>query len=247
MPEPTDLVADFLKELVPKDLVEAAQLLVSLNYPIPDKKSLALQLEQRNTLNPQDQRADANSPRPTTEVIERVAGVFKPSDFGLDTPQSALEKFFARKDKDCPCSSPDELRPLGLPDFGGPGEPDPWLPTTPKEIEDALGTDACGRAAGREWLKVLNAFGPSEAEYVNIEAQRDRCRRLVEGLRVRGRCARTAQNVFALCFMSPRARYPRDIFMDRATVSECFRQALADYDRCRGILGEFGGDRPPGF
>lgn len=247
MTEQTDVVAEFIKELVSKDVVEAAQLLVSLDYPIPDKKSLILQLDKRKTDNPQDQKADAEFSRPAPGVIAHLAGAFKPVDFGLDTPQSALEKFFARTSQDCSCSSLPEFRPLGLPDFGGPGEEGPFLPTTPEQIEDAFGIDACGRAAGQEWFRYLDTLGPSIQGYVEIEERLNRCRLLIRGLRVRGRCGRTAHNAFARCFMSPDARRPMDTFMDRVTVRECLRKAREDYDRCRSIIGGFGGDSPPGF
>ena len=175
MAERMDVVAEFLKELIPKSMVEAAQLLVSLNYPIPDKKSLLLQLEERQPVDQQGKEADAEQSHPMAESIQDVAATFEPEDFGIDTPRSALEKFFARSGRiDAFLPIPGPLGPTPQPEL--PPEPDLAPPLNP-----SFGDDPCGRAAAQLWQDHLASpltqlLGPSPAERNDLIRLRDRCR-----------------------------------------------------------------------
>lgn len=174
MAERMDVVAEFLKELIPKSMVEAAQLLVSLNYPIPDKKSLLLQLEERQSVDQQGKETDPEQSHPMAESIQDVAVTFEPEDFGIDTPRSALEKFFARSGRiDAFLPIPGPFDPTPQPEL--PPEPDLAPPLNP-----SFGDDPCGRAAQRVWQmhveSAMPGFPPSLAEKNDLERLRDLCR-----------------------------------------------------------------------
>jgi hypothetical protein len=78
-----DDLGRFLLELLPEEAKEGLRRLAELRYPIPDRRSLA---EQLGAGDEADRRADAG-----------LLGAFDPEDFGLDTLQSALEKYRARR------------------------------------------------------------------------------------------------------------------------------------------------------
>lgn len=83
------LVARFLLTSLPKSLSAAYHTLATLKYPIPDKQSLAVQLEELGSANQDSAKTHMTS----NDLIRGSLSVF---DFPIETPQSALEKFDAR-------------------------------------------------------------------------------------------------------------------------------------------------------
>src|SRR5207253_7738196 len=124
MAEQTDVVAEFFKDIVPKNLVETAQLLVSLGFPIPDKQSMVRLLEKRKAEDPKGEKGYLALARPIKHLIESVAGPFKPEDFGIDSPRGALEKFFARTSQEDPFPPVPQRQSPTLPDLP-PSIPEP--------------------------------------------------------------------------------------------------------------------------
>lgn len=78
-------VSGFLLSELPPSLLQVYQCLASLEYPIPDKESLRKQLK--------DGTDDALS----LAVGQLILDAFEPTDFGLDSAQSALEKISRRQ------------------------------------------------------------------------------------------------------------------------------------------------------
>jgi hypothetical protein len=76
-----DLIGSFLRHLLPPETEQAYRLLASLEYPIPDGRTFTERLKQAG--------GDA-------ETSRLLAGLFEPEDFGMDTVQSAFEKFYKR-------------------------------------------------------------------------------------------------------------------------------------------------------
>src|ERR1051325_51842 len=109
----TDTVAEFVKNFIPKDLLETAQLLASLDYRIPDRKSLVLLLEKRKAEDPKGEKGFAALSRPLPKLIESLVDPFRPEDFAIESPDNALEKFFARTRRD----SRFPLDPSPIPDL----------------------------------------------------------------------------------------------------------------------------------
>jgi hypothetical protein len=207
MAEKTDVVAEFLNELIPKSMVEAAQLLASLDYPIPDKKSLLLQLEERQPVDQQGKETDAELSHPMTQLIENVAATFGPEDFGIDTPRSALEKFFARAGRiDAFLPIPWSFGPTPQP--GLPPEPD----LTPR-LNPSFGDDPCGRAAHARWQEHLDdsairGLSPSRAELDEITSLEDSCRiELRQSSWFNHPCGGIGDMAYAWCRLNGRLRH----------------------------------------
>ena len=78
---PDALIGAFLRSLLPRDAELAYTLLASLTYPIPD----ALTFQERL------KRAKGDA-----ETTRLLASLFEPEDFGMDTVESAFEKFAKR-------------------------------------------------------------------------------------------------------------------------------------------------------
>jgi hypothetical protein len=78
-----DALGRFLLDLLPATAREHLRRLAELRYPIPDRRSLAEQLGA--DADREEDRADAG-----------LLSAFLPEDFGLDTVQSALEKYRGR-------------------------------------------------------------------------------------------------------------------------------------------------------
>lgn len=83
-----NLIGSFLRSLLPPETDQAYTLLASLDYPIPDMRTFRERLK----------RLAGNEAASTL-----LLSIFEPEDFGMDTAQSAFEKFFKRS------------RPLSLP------------------------------------------------------------------------------------------------------------------------------------
>jgi hypothetical protein len=98
-PRDNKLVADFLARQAGDDLLEALSTLAGLKFPIPDQLSFEAALE------PQ-----AAEDRPKKELRH----AFGPQDFPILSPQSALEKYYAKLLPIPPALS---LPPRDLPDF----------------------------------------------------------------------------------------------------------------------------------
>ncbi len=217
----TDIVAEFVKNLVPKELLETAQLLVSLTYPISDRKSLIRQLETRKAQDPQGQGL-ATFSRPLPELIESVVEPFRPEDFGIASPDNALEKFFARTRQD----------------FRNPLDPIPKLPELPGGIPEPpdfadpfFGPGPCGEAAAQLWREHLNSrrvrwFGPDPFYYDALQDQADNCRR---GWRLP---FRTDMLGDLLCSDIGNAAYARCV-MAGGSDSDCRKQGHQARDSCR--------------
>jgi hypothetical protein len=77
-----DDLGRFLLELLPDEARAGLRKLAELRYPIPDRRSLAEQLG-----------GDAEADRRAAELL----AAFQAEDFGLDTLQSALEKYRERR------------------------------------------------------------------------------------------------------------------------------------------------------
>jgi hypothetical protein len=80
-PDPDQLIGSFLRSLLPTQNDQAYTLLARLDYPIPDLRTFRERLK----------RFEGNA-----ETVETLASLFEPEDFGMDTAQSAFEKFSKR-------------------------------------------------------------------------------------------------------------------------------------------------------
>ncbi len=80
-PHPDQLIGSFLRSLLPPQTDQAYTLLARLDYPIPDLREFRERLKKLE--------GDA-------ETTELLASLFEPEDFGMDTVQSAFEKFSKR-------------------------------------------------------------------------------------------------------------------------------------------------------
>lgn len=216
MPEINDALAEFLIDQMPSRKMEALQALTALNYPIYDQKSLRLQLEEAHGAG---QDRDDEQQAAAEALIDRVTNTFEPVDFGLDTVQSALEKFAAR-------TGGIDFSPV-IPwthdwdwDFTYPADPRIDFPVG-AHFED----DICGRAAEQLWQEhlddpVTDALGASPAERDWLQERAARCRRAsLPSFSRSPRCEEIAQLAYARCRIlggSPR------------TCTAEARQAMAD-------------------
>jgi hypothetical protein len=75
------LIGTFLVGLLSAEATSAFRLLATLDYPIPDVRTFREQLK----------RHGAND-----ETTRSLSSLFEPEDFGMDTTQSAFEKFSNR-------------------------------------------------------------------------------------------------------------------------------------------------------
>jgi|GEM_PF-4854418 hypothetical protein len=75
------LIGSFLRSLLPPETDQAYGLLASLEYPIPDMKTFKEQLK----------KAEGHE-----KASALLADIFEPEDFGIDTAQSAFEKYHKR-------------------------------------------------------------------------------------------------------------------------------------------------------
>ncbi len=98
-PRDNKLVIDFLARQAGEDLLEALNTLAGLKFPIPDQLSFEAALEPQGT---EDQHK------------KELRHVFGPQDFPILSPQSALEKYYAKLLPIPPALS---LPPRDLPDF----------------------------------------------------------------------------------------------------------------------------------
>ncbi len=80
-PDQDTLIGAFLRSLLPPETDLAYTLLASLEYPIPDLRTFKERLT----------KAGGNE---TATAL--LASIFEPEDFGMDTAQSAFEKFHKR-------------------------------------------------------------------------------------------------------------------------------------------------------
>lgn len=80
-PDPDQLIGSFLRSLLPPQTDQAYTLLARLDYPIPDLREFRERLK----------KLEGNA-----ETTELLASLFEPEDFGMDTVQSAFEKFNKR-------------------------------------------------------------------------------------------------------------------------------------------------------
>lgn len=208
----TSVVMEFVYDQVPTRLLQAYELLASLDYPVPDQKSLEQALQQY------DQEENE-------AVVEMIRDSLQPVDFGLDSPRGALEKFTARLER-----QPLNLFPQGP--FPVPDEPDPRPPEDP-----FFGSDACGRAARQLYEEVLDDLrgfpGANRAAYNEAERFVGRCRARIPDFGS-GRCDNAAAQAWANCYAEGRSfrlcnwqaqiarwtceasrrRFPRDPFRD---------------------------------
>lgn len=220
MPEINEVLQEFLKEQFPSHLMEALELLANLNYPIPDKKSLRQQLEE--TLGDGEQGHDDERTAARAALLDRVMGTFEPVDFGLDTLQSALEKFAARRIRDFSSLIPwpsDWAEDLSIPD-----EPRIDIP-----VRCAFEDDVCGRAAEQLWREHVQdswrkGFPPSQAECDDLRNAAERCRS--RGLPTFGGppCHHVGQLAYARCRMNRHSR--------RTCLEDAWRTVLV----CRAAL-----------
>ncbi len=192
------IVAQFLAENYSAALVRACNILASLEYPIPDRKSLTQQV---GTIG---KEAECCCDR----VAVAVLSLFRPDDFGLDTLQSALEKLHSRW-----ISSRLASDPYGAPRIGPQREPDyiDELPAGPPGRPELVewGDDLCGKVGTQLWLDAIaNAprFGfAHESEYQVFKANIGDCRRFMPNFPP-GRCGNRAREVFAEQIISGESR-----------------------------------------
>ena len=98
-PRDNKLVVDFLARQAGDDLLEALNTLAGLKFPIPDHLSFEAALEPQTT---EDRHK------------QELRHAFGPQDFPILSPQSALEKYYAKLLPIPPALS---LPPRDLPDF----------------------------------------------------------------------------------------------------------------------------------
>ncbi|MCC7450718.1 MAG: hypothetical protein IT324_25110 [Anaerolineae bacterium] len=80
-PNADNLIGAFLRSMLPPETEQAFALLASLEYPIPDMQTFRERLKRA--------AGDAGA----TILLTTL---FEPEDFGMDTAQSAFEKYFKR-------------------------------------------------------------------------------------------------------------------------------------------------------
>jgi hypothetical protein len=80
-PDPDQLIGSFLHSLLPPQTDQAYTLLARLDYPIPDMREFRERLKKSEG---------------DVETVALLASLFEPEDFGMDTVQSAFEKFNKR-------------------------------------------------------------------------------------------------------------------------------------------------------
>ena len=225
------LLEDFIKELIPKEWLAVSRLLISLNYPIPDRKSYIEQLKSKI----KDQEDEATAVDQNQEWLHALDRLFAPEDFGIDSPRSALEKFFSkvsRRGAFIPNPNPHGPTPPDIFPFGPSLPLDRGLPSEPRMIEPfepEFGDDACGRAAARLWEEHINdpltqLLGPSPARYQDLKRRERLCSRTI-GSGYGDVCGNSAANAYARCFME--GGYPR----------ECREEAHRVRMRCQRDLG----------
>ena len=236
MPKNNDVLQDFLKEQFPSKLIEAVELLATLKYPVHDRKSLRLQLEKYKEEDENDSDDEQLAAR--AALADRVLGTYEVVDFSLDTLQSALEKFFARRPRI-------DASPI-IPWPAGPIW-DPYLPEEPQlnfPLSRYFGNDVCGRTAAELWREHLedpttDRFGESPAYHFVLEQGVERCRR-TQRPRFRGFCRHFMDRAYLRCLVgTPRGEYSPRLCMDAAEL------ALA---QCRGLddpVDDPFGDRRP--
>lgn len=198
----TDIVAEFVKNFIPKDLLETAELLVSLGDRIPDRKTMVLLLEKRKAEDPKGEKGFAALARPLPKLIESVVDPFRPEDFAIESPDNALEKFFARTRQDLP---PIQHQVPGLPDL-------PTFPEQPLYSNPFFGPGPCGVAAAQLWREHLDSrearwVGPNPFYYESLQELAETCRRgwilpfPTDMLNDR-RCADEGNAAYARCVMA---------------------------------------------
>jgi hypothetical protein len=173
------VLGEFLVDQLPASIRAASKVLTELQYPVPDKKSLREQLKEV-----QDDE----------ESMQLILATLVAVDFGLDTPQSALEKFQARVqgllvawgkplESRHPETIPDEFRRLPRiprPDFGG---------------------EECGRQAEELYnFLVDNGVHPFEAG-ISARWRANFCREYMPGNLGTDYCADMARRAFAYWFV----------------------------------------------
>ncbi len=80
-PKHDNLIGSFLRSLLPPETERAYQTLASLEYPIPDLRTFREQVKRHGG---------------DDEAVRTLSSLFEPEDFGMDTAQSAFEKFAKR-------------------------------------------------------------------------------------------------------------------------------------------------------
>ncbi len=215
------IVEEFIREQVSDQLINVAETLASLSYPISDRKSLESQLEKQAA-------GDKTEKKSNAKVHQMILQTFLPEDFGIDSVRNGLDKFAARVENSKRATFPFPT-PL-IPTF-------PSLPTEPvlgPPTDTDFGPGVCGRAAAELWRQHLQsgltqALGPSRAHYRYLKDRAERCRQ-IRHPNFRGDCRGMAQFAYARCFIlegSPR---------------ECMDEARQAIERCErfGLGSPFG-------
>lgn len=213
MPEISNVLQEFIKEQFPSEMMEALELLATLKYPIHDMKSLRRQLKEvqaGDEIEPADEQTAARA-----ALIDQVADTFEPVDFGLDTLQSALEKYTARRTRiDASPIIPWRFGPIW----------DPYIPEEPQlplPLSGYFGDDVCGRTATRLWREHLDEpftqeHGHSPAYHHDLSVGVERCRR-TRRPRFEGACGDLMEQAYLRCLVStPRGEYSPHLCMDAA-------------------------------
>ena len=106
-----DLIGEFLLSIVPPRLLCAYRTLTQLEYPISDKRSLTLKLDELK-VGKGSEGLDGTS-------IDLIRTSLGPVDFPIENPQSALEKFHGRLSRQHGLWGPSDARDVvGRPAIG---------------------------------------------------------------------------------------------------------------------------------
>jgi len=184
-----NVLGSFLIEQLPLTLRDTYLLLVTLQYPIPDKKSLSQQL---------DQAEGGDS------VKSILREVFKVTDFGIDSVQSGLEKYTHRLEQAYATREGygRGFMPLPIPFHFSPKLPPelPDEPFFPPATNPDFGTDPCGFAARNLYAHLVRAgVHPAEAEF-SARSKANYCRMYMPSLGTDG-CAERGRREFARLFV----------------------------------------------
>lgn len=235
MEKRSDILDEFIRDLIPKPLLKSGDLLISLDYPIPDRKTYLQQLEERLKKEKHaDENGDLDEDHRPMALLSWSLG---PEDFPISTPRGALEKVFSK------VTRWRGFLPNPIPFGPTPRDPLPIGPRLPPEssslpseprlvppLDPDFGNDACGRAAKRLWQEHLESReaallgGPSPAVYADLRERVERCRDTI-GTEYSGVCGPRARDAYALCIL--RGGFPIECREEaRRALSECERMFL---------------------
>ena len=180
------IVAEVLLDRLDPETVESLIVLAGLEYPIPDRLSLKRQLAGLEA------SADPKWPAWRSRLL---VGAFRATDFGLDSPAGALEKFTARIPIDPPVPDLGEIPPA--PEDDSP--PDLEVPELQSPRLQWFGSGPCGRAAVRLFSRLVRQGMDARQALRDARAFEGRCNATLPFTPDIFGCGGLAQSSYADC------------------------------------------------